>query len=57
MMLHLPVLACVSMERRAVLSAFGAELVLSPFNEGTDGAIRLAHRILEDSPDEYYMSP
>ncbi len=47
--------ACVSMERRAVLSAFGAELVLSPFNEGTDGAIRLAHRILEDSPDEYYM--
>ena len=47
--------ACVSMERRAVLSAFGAELVLSPFNEGTDGAILLAHRILEDSPDEYYM--
>jgi cysteine synthase B len=47
--------ACVSMERRAVLSAFGAELVLSPFEEGTDGAIRLAHRILEESPDEYYM--
>jgi cysteine synthase B len=47
--------ACVSMERRAVLSAFGAELVLSPFDEGTDGAIRLAHRILKDSPDEYYM--
>jgi S-sulfo-L-cysteine synthase (O-acetyl-L-serine-dependent) len=47
--------ACVSMERRAVLSAFGAELVLSPFGEGTDGAIRLAHRILEESPDEYYM--
>ena len=47
--------ACVSMERRAVLSAFGAELVLSPFNEATDGAIRLAHRILEDSPEEYYM--
>ena len=47
--------ACVSMERRAVLSAFGAELVLSPFHEGTDGAIRLAHLILEDSPDEYYM--
>jgi cysteine synthase B len=47
--------ACVSMERRAVLSAFGAELVLSPFDEGTDGAIRLAHRILGESPDEYYM--
>jgi cysteine synthase B len=47
--------ACVSTERRAVLSAFGAELVLSPFNEATDGAIRLAHRILEESPDAYYM--
>jgi len=47
--------ACVSTERRAVLSAFGAELVLSPFDEATDGAIRLAHRILEESPDEYYM--
>ncbi len=47
--------ACVSLERRAVLSAFGAELVLSPAQEGTDGAIRLAHRILEESPDGYYM--
>ena len=47
--------ACVSLERRAVLSAFGAELVLSPAQEATDGAIRLAHRILEESPDRYYM--
>jgi len=47
--------ACVSTERRAVLSAFGAELVLSPAQEGTDGAIRLAHRILEEAPDSYYM--
>jgi cysteine synthase B len=46
--------ACVSMERRAVLEAFGAELVLSPAEEGTDGAIRLAHRILEEG-DRYYM--
>jgi cysteine synthase B len=38
--------ACVSLERRAVLSAFGAELVLSPAQEGTYCAIRLAHRIL-----------
>jgi len=47
--------ACVSLERRAVLSAFGAELVLSPAQEGTDGAIRLAHRILEEKPDGYYL--
>ncbi|GAB4366697.1 MAG: cysteine synthase family protein [Deltaproteobacteria bacterium] len=47
--------ACVSMERRAVLTAYGADLVLSPAREGTDGAIRLAHRILEEEPDRYYM--
>ena len=46
---------CVSMERRAVLEAYGAELVLSPANEGTDGAIRLAHRILAEEPDRYFM--
>ena len=46
---------CDSMERRSVLEAFGAELVLSPSEEATDGAIRLAHRILEDNPDKYYM--
>jgi cysteine synthase B len=47
--------ACVSLERRSVLAAYGAELVLSPAKEGTDGAIRLAHRILEEEPDRYYM--
>jgi len=46
---------CVSMERRAVLEAYGAELVLSPAGEATDGAIRLAHRILADDPDRYFM--
>jgi len=47
--------ACVSLERRRVLEAFGAELVLSPAEEATDGAIRLAHRILGEEPDNYYM--
>lgn len=46
---------CVSMERRAVLEAYGAELVLSPAHEGTDGAIRLAHRILAGAPERYFM--
>lgn len=46
---------CVSLERRKVLEAFGAELVLSPGNEGTDGAIRLAHRILGEHPGDYFM--
>jgi cysteine synthase B len=47
--------ACVSVERRAVLEAYGAELVLSPADEGTDGAIRLAHQILEQESGRYYM--
>jgi cysteine synthase B len=47
--------ACVSLERRSVLEAFGAEVVLSPAGEATDGAIRLAHRILAVEPGRYYM--
>jgi cysteine synthase B len=47
--------ACVSMERRSVLEAYGAEIVLSPGCEATDGAIRLAHKIFGEEPDTYYM--
>jgi cysteine synthase B len=47
--------ACVSVERRRVLEAFGAELILSPAEEGTDGAIRLAHKILAEDPGRYFM--
>ncbi len=47
--------ACVSIERRRVLEAFGAELILSPSEEGTDGAIRLAHRILAEGNGDYFM--
>lgn len=46
---------CVSLERRKVLEAFGAELVLSPGNEGTDGAIRLARKIVSEHPKDYFM--
>lgn len=47
--------ACVSVERRSVLEAYGAEVVLSAAHEGTDGAIRLAHQILAEDPQRYYM--
>lgn len=47
--------ACVSMERRKVLEALGAELLLSPAEEGTDGAIRLARKVLDEDPDRYFM--
>ncbi|MDI6711058.1 MAG: cysteine synthase family protein [Bacillota bacterium] len=46
---------CVSMERSRILEAFGAEVVLTPANEGTDGAIRKAHEIFNAEPDRYYM--
>lgn len=47
--------ACVSVERRKVLEAFGAELILSPAGEGTDGAIRLAHQIYSEQSGKYFM--
>ncbi|MDD2852426.1 MAG: cysteine synthase family protein [Desulfuromonadaceae bacterium] len=47
--------ACVSMERRSVLEAYGAEIVLSPGCEATDGAIRLAHKIYGEDQKTYYM--
>ncbi|HEY6007812.1 MAG TPA: cysteine synthase family protein [Geobacteraceae bacterium] len=47
--------ACVSLERRSVLEAFGAEVVLSPAEEATDGAIRMAHRILAEEGERYFM--
>ena len=46
---------CVSLERRKVLEAFGAELILSPGNEGTDGAIKRARKMMVESPDGYFM--
>lgn len=47
--------ACVSTERRHVLEAFGAEVVLTEAAQGTDGAIRMAYELLEAKPDKYYM--
>ena len=46
---------CASIERQHILKAFGAEVVLSPAKEATDGAIRMAHKLLQESPDIYYM--
>jgi cysteine synthase B len=46
---------CVSSERRHVLEAFGAEVVLTPAKESVDGAIAMAHRMLEENHDEYFM--
>jgi cysteine synthase B len=45
----------VSVERRRVLSALGAEIVLTPAAHGTDGAIMEARRMIMSSPGAYYM--
>lgn len=46
---------CVSTERRQTLLAYGAELVLTPAAERTDGAIRAACRIADEEPERYFM--
>ncbi len=44
----------MSMERRNLLRAYGAELVLTPGAEGMKGAIRKAEEIVAENPD-YFM--
>jgi cysteine synthase B len=46
---------CVSVERRRIIEAFGAEVVITPAEEGTDGAIRRAWQLSEENPEKYYM--
>jgi cysteine synthase B len=46
---------CVSSERRIILEALGAEVLLTPAKEGTDGAIRRAHQLFDREPGKYYM--
>jgi cysteine synthase A len=44
-----------SLERRRVLKALGAELVLTPASEGTKGAREKMKAILEANPDYFYV--
>ena len=43
-----------SSERKLILRAFGAELVLTSPLESTDGAIREARRLYAESPEKYF---
>ncbi|MFH0850145.1 MAG: cysteine synthase family protein [Candidatus Bathyarchaeota archaeon] len=43
----------VSIERRKLIKAYGAELILSPEAKGTGGAVELKQRLLEENPDRY----
>jgi cysteine synthase A len=44
----------MSLERRQLLSVFGAELVLTPGKEGMPGAIRKAEQLVAENPN-YFM--
>jgi cysteine synthase A len=43
----------MSLERRQLLSAFGAELVLTPGGEGMSGAVRRAQELVADVPNSF----
>ena len=55
---QVPVRLCipdnVTPERKRILRAFGAELVLTNPLEGSDGAIRMARQIHAEDPDRYF---
>ena len=46
--------ASASPERKQILQAYGAEIVITPADENTDGAIRRAREILAAEPARYF---
>ena len=44
-----------SLERRKILKALGAELILTPALQGTKGARRKLYEILEEHPEYFYV--
>ena len=46
--------ASASVERKRILRAYGAELVITPAEEGSDGAIRRAREIFAADADAYF---
>lgn len=45
----------MSLERRTIMKAYGAELVLTPASEGMAGAIRKAEQMRAQEPERYFM--
>ncbi len=44
----------VSRERKKIIEAFGAKPIFSDPMEGSDGAIRVCRRIIEENPERYF---
>ncbi len=45
-----------SLERKRILKALGAELLLTPAHLGTDGAIEEVYRLAREHPEKYYLA-
>jgi [CysO sulfur-carrier protein]-thiocarboxylate-dependent cysteine synthase len=45
----------VTVERRQMLEAFGAEIISSPGGEGSNGAVRLAQRLADENPEWVFL--
>src|SRR5271169_5461854 len=55
-----PVTLCmptnVSVERKRILSAYGAKIIYTDPGEGSDGAIRVARELAASSPEKYFYA-
>ncbi len=47
--------SAVSVERQKMITAFGAQVILTAADEGTDGAIRKARALVAEKPEMYFM--
>jgi cysteinyl-tRNA synthetase len=45
-----------SLERKRILKAMGAELLLTPAHLGTDGAIEEVYRLARENPEQYFLA-
>jgi cysteinyl-tRNA synthetase len=45
-----------SLERKRILKAMGAELLLTPAHLGTDGSIEEVYRLARENPDKYFLA-
>jgi len=45
----------MSLERRRIIAAFGAKLILTPGPEGMPGAVKRAEAIAKSDPDHYFL--
>ncbi len=45
-----------SIERRKIMTAYGAEILLTPAKRSTDGAIEQAYAMAREHPDRYFLT-